>query len=255
LTQNRYFLDIAYQGTNYHGWQNQANAHSIQAEIEAKLSMVLREKISIAASGRTDTGVHAEQQIIHLDTNQALQEHSHLLKFNAVLPKDITVKHIYPVVDTAHARFDAHRRTYQYRISPRKNPFLQNLCYVSTFRYDMDLMNEACKILAQYKNFESFSRVNTDVKHFICEIYQARWELNPELLTFTICANRFLRGMVRTIVGTMLDIGSEKLSLAEFENIILSKNRRKAGRAVPPEGLFLTKVAYPYLLGSSSVIN
>ena len=242
----RYFLDIAYQGTNYHGWQIQNNAHSIQAEIQGKLSLLLHQPTEIIASGRTDTGVHAEQQIAHFDTSNTLNPKDILYKLNAILPIDIAVKAIYQVSDEAHARFDAHKRTYEYRMSTVKTPFLNNLYFYYKKELDIEKMNEAAKLLFEYTDFQSFSKVKTDVKTFICYISKAEWYYDNNILIFKISANRFLRGMVRAIVGTLLEVGLHKLNLDELRKVIQSRDRRLAGWAVPPQGLFLTKVEYPY---------
>jgi tRNA pseudouridine38-40 synthase len=241
----RYFLDITYLGTNYHGWQIQANAHSVQAEIQAKLSLLLGNSIEVVGSGRTDTGVHAKQQIAHFNTSQSLDIQDFIYKMNKILPIDISIQNMYVVADTAHARFDAVRRSYEYYLSPHKNPFLINLAYFDGRDFDFDLMNEAAQILLQHTDFQCFSRVKTEVNNFNCTINQAHWYFKNEVWVFEISANRFLRGMVRAIVGTLLEVGLRKLQVADFEAIILSQDRRRAGRAVPPEGLYLTKVEYP----------
>lgn len=242
----RYFLNIAYKGTNYHGWQIQANAHSIQEEIQNKLSILLKEKVEIIGSGRTDTGVHATQQVAHLDSNQVLTEYEHLYRMNALLPSDIVIKGIQKVSDDAHARFDANLRSYEYHMSKTKNPFLTDLLYVNHNNYDMTAMNEAAMLLKQHKDFECFSKVKTEVNNFLCTISEARWVEQKNMLIFKVSANRFLRGMVRAIVGTLLEVGLQKTHLEDFRQIILSKDRKQAGRAVPPQGLFLTQVKYPY---------
>jgi tRNA pseudouridine38-40 synthase len=243
----RYFLEIAYQGTRYHGWQIQANAHSIQAEIQTKISLLLSENIEIVGSGRTDTGVHAEQQFAHFDTWQSIDNQVFIYKLNKILPADISIQNIYSVSDTAHARFDAVLRAYEYRLSRRKNPFLLNLAYFDYRNFDIELMNEAANKLLQYTDFQCFSRVKTEVNNFNCQISLAKWNEKSDLWVFKIGANRFLRGMVRAIVGTLLEVGQKKILVADFEAIIQSRDRRQAGRAVPPEGLFLTEVKYPYL--------
>ncbi|NJO01257.1 MAG: tRNA pseudouridine(38-40) synthase TruA [Bacteroidia bacterium] len=244
----RYFLDIAYQGARYHGWQIQENAHSIQAEIQHKLSLLLQEDVEITGSGRTDTGVHAEQQIAHLDCHQPLNHTHHRYKLNHMLPPDIAIANIYKVSPEAHARFDALARRYQYRISRRKNPFRAGLSYYDRRPYALERLNEAAAILLTYQDFEAFSKVHTQVNHFRCRIDEAYWTENDDLLCFHIEADRFLRGMVRAIVGTLLDIGQGKLNPNDLKNVIESKDRRQAGRTVPPEGLFLCQVKYPYPL-------
>lgn len=247
----RYFLEIAYKGTNYHGWQIQTNAKSVQEEIQDKLKILLREEISIMGSGRTDTGVHAKQQFAHFDTEKPLSEKDFLRRINSLLPKDIAILNYFLVDKEAHARFDATKRSYEYHIYQEKNPFLQEQCYFDTRPYDIELMNLAANILLKYEDFQCFSKVHTEVNHFLCDILKAEWKNEGKNLRFYISANRFLRGMVRTIVGTLLDVGLGNMSLADFEKIIQSKDRKKAGRAVPPEGLFLTEVYYPFILSET----
>lgn len=244
----RYFLDIAYCGFHYHGWQIQANAKSIQAEIQAKLSLILGDTIEIVGSGRTDTGVHAEQQIAHFDFDKLLSFSTHIFRTNQILNRDIVIKNAYLVDNQAHSRFDAIARTYEYRLSKLRNPFLQNLAYFDGRNFDFALMNEAAQLLKEYEDFECFSKVKTEVNHFNCQISRAEWNQKDDLWVFTITANRFLRGMVRAIVGTLLNVGLHKINLTDFQQIIQSKNRNLAGRSVPPEGLFLTEVKYPYKL-------
>lgn len=247
----RYFLELAYKGTAYHGWQLQANAHSVQAELNAAMATVLRRSVETIGSGRTDTGVHALQQFVHFDLPEKLAGiPQFLLRLNAVLPHDIAVKALFPVRPDAHARFDADYRRYEYRICPVKNPFLQDTCFFYFKPLRVDLMNEASQILLRHEDFECFSRVKTEVNHFRCRIDEACWEQRTDwpqaqLLVFNIRADRFLRGMVRTIVGTLLWVGHEKITIQEFEQIILSKDRKRAGQAVPSQGLFLTEVHYP----------
>ncbi len=247
----RYFLELAYKGTAYHGWQLQANAHSVQAELNAAMATVLRRPIETVGSGRTDTGVHALQQFVHFDSSEKLENIPQiLLRLNAVLPRDIVVKDLFPVRPDAHARFDADYRRYEYRICPVKNPFLQDACFFNFKPLRIDLMNEASQLLLGYEDFECFSRVKTEVNHFRCRIDEAYWEQRSDwpqtqLLVFHIRADRFLRGMVRTIVGTLLWVGHEKITTREFEQVMLSNDRKRAGQAVLSQGLFLTEVHYP----------
>lgn len=253
-TQVRYFIELAYKGTKYHGWQIQANAHTVQAALHKALSTLLKEEVDTIGSGRTDTGVHALQQFVHLDTNKPLHPHPHIYQLNALLPADIVVKNIFPVARETHARFDAISRSYEYRISPHKNPFLTDMCYLYTKPLDLEAMNEAAALLLTHQDFTSFSLVKTEVNHFICYIYEAYWQKSGDLTVFYIRANRFLRGMVRAIVGTLLEVGLHRLTIEGFEQIIQHKDRRVAGRAVPPEGLFLTHVQYePYITRSLSI--
>ncbi len=241
----RYFLEVAYNGTNYHGWQMQANAHTVQAELNRALETLLRQPVETLGSGRTDTGVHATQQFVHLDCESDLTAGSFLHSLNALLPPDVVANSIFAVSQTAHARFDAISRSYEYRICHEKNPFLPKMCYRYRVHPDVIAMNAAARLLLQYEDFECFSKVKTDVNTFHCTITRAEWVYEGRLLVFHISANRFLRGMVRAIVGTLLEVGEGKMTVAQFEQIILSKDRKKAGRAVPPEGLFLTRVEYP----------
>lgn len=249
----RYFLDIAYQGTHYHGWQIQENAHSVQAEIQSKLSLILHQATDLVGSGRTDTGVHAEQQIAHFDTQNLMNPFDIVHRLNSALPTDIAVKNIYPVAPDAHARFDACKRSYEYRISLRKNPFLREYSYHYRQLPDVSTMNKAAELLLNYTDFQSFSKVKTEVKHFFCQIYQAKWSQEGDLLIFSISADRFLRGMVRAIVGTLLDVGLQKLNLDDFEKVIQNRDRKHAGWAVPPQGLFLTEVLYPFELKQADI--
>ena len=248
----RYFIELAYRGTNYHGWQIQANAHTVQAAFNQALNTLLKENIETIGSGRTDTGVHALQQFVHLNTDKLLQENPHIYQLNALLPPDIVVKKIFQVSETAHSRFDALSRSYEYRISTKKNPFLTDLCYLYTKPLDMAAMNKASELLLAHQDFTSFSRVKTDVNHFLCTIYEACWKTSGELIIFYIRANRFLRGMVRAIVGTLMEVGLAKMTIDEFEQIILKRDRKLAGRAVPPQGLFLTHVQYEDTIFSST---
>jgi tRNA pseudouridine38-40 synthase len=242
----RYFIECSYRGTKYCGWQIQENANTVQAEIEKALSILLKLPISIMGSSRTDTGVHAIQQVAHFDIeNDILNLENLAYRLNKILPFDISIKRIYPVNDDYHCRFEATSRKYEYRISSLKNPFLRGLYYEFNQDLNIELMNESCQKLFQHLDFESFSKIKTDVNTFNCTIMEAAWENREnDMLVFHIKANRFLRGMVRAIVGTLLEVGAGKLSVDDFEQIILSKNRKKAGRAVPAEGLFLMEVNY-----------
>jgi tRNA pseudouridine38-40 synthase len=241
----RYLLEFSYKGTNYCGWQIQQNANSVQAEIEKGLSLLLRTPQGVTGSSRTDTGVHAVQQFAHFDTEIIIEDTSEMIyKLNKILPNDIAVLSLQKVEDTFHSRFDATSRKYEYRITRQKSPFLFETAYYFIKDLDIDLMNNAAEILFKYIDYESFSRIKTEVKTFECTIIEARWENIDNDLIFHIKANRFLRGMVRTIVGTMIEIGLGRISVADFEQIIISKNRKNAGRAVPAEGLFLVEVNY-----------
>ena len=241
----RYFIELQYKGTYYHGWQKQPNASTVQTCLEKALSIYLRQDILTTGSGRTDTGVHAHLQVAHFDYDGDLEGKETTYRINALLPNDIVVNTIYGVSKDAHARFSPYARAYQYFLSDKRSPFRQELCYFFPKTLDFDLMNEAGKLLCQYSDFESFSKVNTSVNTFECKVVEAYWRQENETAIFYIKADRFLRGMVRAIVGTLLEIGIGKMSLAQFENIIQQKNRKAAGRAVPAEGLFLWEVNYP----------
>ncbi len=241
----RYFLDLSYLGTAYHGWQLQKNAHSVQAEVNRALSTYLRKEINVTGSGRTDTGVHARQQIVHFDLEQEIDPQQLIFKLNALLPNDIAAMEIKPVKKEAHARFDAVKRSYQYIMHTRKSPFEEGLSYYFPHALDIDRMNQACQLLLGSQNFQCFSKVKTEVNTFDCDINTAHWILENEKLVFHVSADRFLRGMVRAIVGTLLMVGEGKMTQESFQNVLDSRDRRKAGRSVPPHGLYLTEVIYP----------
>jgi len=241
----RYFIDLSFNGKNYHGWQHQPDTVTVQDILEQALSTILRETIKITGAGRTDTGVHAKQMIAHFDYKESDNLTDTVYKLNSFLPKDIAIKKIIPVKEDSHARFDAFLRTYEYRITNEKNPFLQDYAYFLHHLPDINKMNEASNILLSYKDFQCFSRSKTDVKTYHCTINEANWTMDNKHLTFTITADRFLRNMVRAIVGTLLDIGNGTISTEDLHAIIKSKNRSNAGTSVPAHGLFLTKVTYP----------
>ncbi|WP_266365444.1 tRNA pseudouridine(38-40) synthase TruA [Tellurirhabdus rosea] len=242
----RYFIELSYKGTNYHGWQHQRNGISVQEVLEKALSTILRQPIEIVGSGRTDSGVHAEQQFAHFEVGEPLTVTGAFLHaLNCMLPPDVAIHAIFPVRDDDHARYTAFSRYYQYRIRQRKSPFLTDLVYVFRADLDIDRMNEASALLLQHTDFQSFSKVRTSVSHFRCKIERAEWLLVNDELTFHIKANRFLYGMVRTLVGTLLEVGQGRMTVAEFEQIIRERDRRKAGRSAPANGLFLVEVGYP----------
>ncbi len=241
----RYFIHLSYNGKNYCGWQRQPHSLSVQEELEKAMSLLLREPIALVGAGRTDTGVHARNYFAHFDYTPPLP-HNLVNKLNSFLPKEIAIKDIFSVSDSAHARFDATSRTYQYFISLEKNPFLYEQSYYLFQSLDISLMNEACKILFEFNDFQCFSKSNTDVKTYICELKEAHWRQEGGLLIFRITADRFLRNMVRAIVGTMIEVGNKKISLTEFRSIIESKNRSKAGFSVPGNALFLEEITYPF---------
>lgn len=241
----RYFIEIAYNGKNYFGWQRQPKQMSVQQVIEESLSTLLREDIKITGAGRTDAGVHAKQLFAHFDFEAINDTKALVFRINSFLPKDISVVNIFQVKDNAHARFDAVAREYEYVISLRKDPFSQDFAYQLNKIPDVDLMNKTSELLFNHIDFQCFSRSKTDVKTYYCVISKARWELIDNKLTFTISADRFLRNMVRAIVGTLLDVGFGKTTAEDFQAILNSKNRSKAGASAPAHGLYLTKVKYP----------
>lgn len=243
----RYFIKLAYNGTNYHGWQVQPNASSVQETLNNALSVILNSNINSMGAGRTDTGVHAKEMFAHFDYAPTLEIESTLHKLNSYLPKDIAIYDIIPVHEDAHARFDAKKRTYQYHISSVKDVFSQEECWYYHQNLEVELMNQAAKILLNHTDFQCFSKVNTDVNTFNCTIYEAYWKQENNQLIFTISADRFLRNMVRAIVGTLVNVGLHKITLADFNSIIENKNRSEAGFSVPAQGLFLTKIEYEYI--------
>jgi tRNA pseudouridine38-40 synthase len=240
----RYFIELSYKGTNYHGWQIQPDASSVQEEITKALATILQEKILLVGAGRTDAGVHASQMFAHVDTVKKLSN-NYVHKLNAILPNDIVIKSIKEVSDDTHARFDAVSRTYEYKILLGRDPFLLETTWqLHQKNLQIEKMNEAANLLFKYEDFESFSKVKTDVNTFNCTIMKAVWILEDKHLIFHIKANRFLRNMVRAIVGTLLEVGLGKKTVEDFRKIIESKKRSEAGLSVPAKGLFLTEVCY-----------
>jgi tRNA pseudouridine38-40 synthase len=246
----RYFIKLAYKGTNYFGWQYQPDAISVQEKLNKALSTLLKTNIDIVGAGRTDSGVHAKEMFAHFDYETEIDTNKLVHKLNSFLPKDIAIFDLVKVHDDAHARFDATKRTYEYHIHTKKNAFESDDSWYYSLPLDVEKMNEACKILFEYIDFECFSKTHTDVNTFNCKIFEANWKQNEDKLVFTISADRFLRNMVRAIVGTMINIGSGKVSLNDFRQIIESKSRSKAGFSVPAHGLYLIKIEYPYLMMS-----
>jgi len=236
---------LSYNGKAYHGWQRQPNSISVQQVLEKALSTLLRVPLTVMGAGRTDAGVHASQMYAHFDLDTDFDIDNLIFKLNWFLPNDISVHRIFEVNDTAHARFNALSRTYHYRVSTTKNVFTEDFAYKIQLPLDVDKMNKACEILLQYKDFQCFSKSNTDVKTYYCTIKEAYWVLNKTELTFVITADRFLRNMVRAIVGTLINIGLGKIEVEELHTIISSKDRSKAGFSVPARGLFLMDIQYP----------
>ncbi|MCR9228395.1 MAG: tRNA pseudouridine(38-40) synthase TruA [Flavobacteriaceae bacterium] len=241
----RYFVQFSYFGKAYHGWQNQPNAITVQEVLEKALSILLRDKVEVVGAGRTDAGVHAREMYCHFDFDDIPDMDDLVYRLNAFLPDDIAVQAIRSVNHKAHARFDALERTYEYWIVREKNPFLFNHAHFVKYPLDLDAMNLAAKILLDYTDFQCFSKSNTDVKTFNCDVKEAFWTTDKEKWVFTISADRFLRNMVRAVVGTLLDVGLGKMSSGDIHKIIASKDRGEAGVSVPAKGLYLTKVLYP----------
>ena len=243
----RYFLKLAYNGTDFHGWQMQQGASSIQEEISTHISTILRQKISIMGCGRTDAGVHASQFYAHFDLDSKIELPYDLLvhKLNTMLHSNIAIQEILEVKDDAHARFDATKRTYKYIITRVKDPFHSDLCYKLNVELDLQKMNKACELLLGEHDFGCFCKAQTQNHTNICTVHEAFWVQKEEQVIFQISANRFLRNMVRAVVGTMLEIGRGKTEVEELKQIIESKSRSEAGRSVPAHGLYLTHVEYP----------
>jgi tRNA pseudouridine38-40 synthase len=245
---SRFFIRLSYDGTHYHGWQLQQNAHSVQAELNEKLSTLLGKSINVVGCGRTDTGVHAREFFAHFDIDGLVYSVKDLAyKLNRFLPEDIAVDSIFPVDDEMHARFSAVSRTYKYFISREKTPFKRHLSYFLNAPLDVEAMQYATKVILVNEDFTSFSKLHTQTATNICKVTEAKWKIVDDELVFTISADRFLRNMVRAIVGTLLEIGKGKLQAGEMQRIIDAKDRSQAGFSVPPQGLFLEKVKYPFI--------
>ena len=245
----RYFLQLSYDGTNYHGWQIQPNAISVQEVLDKALSKLCGEPVYSLGCGRTDTGVHAKEFYAHFDTNKEL-DNKLIINLNGILPDDVAAKRFIQVSENAHARFDATLRAYEYYMHFHKDPFKKGYSYYYPYhkKPSVKLMNEAAALLLEVSDFASFNKAHAASKTTICKVSRAEWvELDEYNIVFHISADRFLRNMVRAIVGTLINVGNGKLSLEEFKNIIASKNRSKAGTSVPGNGLYLTKIVYPYI--------
>ena len=240
----KYFIEFSFNGTNYHGWQKQLNANTVQEELTKCLSVLLKEEVELMGASRTDTGVHAKQMFAHLDTSTTLNSDKIVTKLNSFLPNDIMVSALFPVKEDTHVRFTAVARTYKYYVSPQKDIFNNNLHLI--FKHlDIDKMNAACNYLMGDQDFTSFSKVNTDTFTNNCDITKVVWEKEGDTFVFTISSNRFLRNMVRSIVGTLLDVGTGKIEVDEIKTIIEKKDRCAAGTSVPAKALFLTEIKYP----------
>lgn len=241
---NRYFIEVSYRGTRYSGFQVQENAHTVQAELQKAMELVFRKAFVLTGSSRTDAGVHALQNYFHFDEESDLQQ-KQVYNLNAVLPNDLAVKRLIRMNTDAHSRFDAISREYRYHIYTRKDPFLHDRAYFFPYNIDVEAMQTAAGILQEYSDFTSFSKRNTQVKTFICALYESRWEQTPEGYCYYVKGNRFLRGMVRGLTATMLKVGRGRLDLNVFRSIIEGRDCTLAQFAVPPHGLFLEKVNYP----------
>ncbi|MBQ8991387.1 MAG: tRNA pseudouridine(38-40) synthase TruA [Prevotella sp.] len=242
----RYFVWFGYDGAAYHGWQIQPNGNSVQEELQRGLSTLLREDISVTGAGRTDAGVHARVMVAHFDTEKALDCRQLAYKLNRLLPQDIAVDRVEPVSDDLHARFSATSRTYHYYIHTRKDPFRR--AYSCEMHYDLDFakMNEAGRILTTYEDFGAFCKAHSDVKTTLCQVTKAEWiQTSDTSWYFEITANRFLRNMVRAVVGTLVDVGRGKLTLDDFRKVIEGKQRSDAGESMPANALFLENITYP----------
>jgi tRNA pseudouridine38-40 synthase len=248
MFSQRYFIKLAYNGTAYHGWQRQENAITVQEVLEKGLRRIFGSKLAVTGAGRTDTGVHAREFYAHFDNRTSLKENElekKIYRLNSYLPKDIIINDIFPVKEDMHTRFDAISRTYEYIITTRKDPFINDFAWYVFGEMDLDKMNEGAKVLMEYTDFTSFSKLHTQVKTNNCTIMEAAWQRRNDLLVFDIKADRFLRNMVRAIVGTLVDLGRGKLEIDDLKNIIEAKDRSEAGLSVPAHGLYLTKVEYP----------
>lgn len=243
----RYFIKLSYKGTQFHGWQIQPNAITVQQELNKALKIILKDDINIVGAGRTDTGVHAKTFYAHFDLDNEINQkllNKLDFKLNAIIHDDIAIDKVYKVTNDLHTRFSAIKRVYKYFIIQSKNPFEKDTAWFLTGKTDIDLMNKAAKELFNYTDFTSFSKLHTQTKTNNCKIYHAEWTYEDDKLVFTISADRFLRNMVRAIVGTLIEVGQNKLSINDFKKIIEMKNRSKAGASVPAHGLFLWDVVY-----------
>ena len=243
---SRYFVEVAYKGTKYAGFQIQKNAETIQSHVESVLKIFYNIEVNLTGASRTDAGVHAFQNFFHFDADEFFRfDPLHLYNFNSLLPDDIVINSIKEVDTKSHCRFDAISRSYEYLIYDHKDPFLKDLAFFYPYPLFFDKLNEAAKIIVEYNDFTSFSKRNTQVNHFNCDIYKSKWEKKENKIIYNVTANRFLRGMVRGLVGTMLKVGTGKISIAEFKSIIENKDNSKADFSVPARGLYLKNVSYP----------
>jgi len=241
---SRYFLEVFYKGTAYSGFQVQANAGSIQEEIEKAFSVFFRQEFLMTGASRTDTGVHARQNYFHFDFEETISPEV-IYRLNSILPGDISVRSITPMPEEAHCRFDAESREYCYYIYVKKDPFLADRAYFYPYPLDWSLLEQVAGRLKDYVDFTSFSKRNTQVNHFRCTIMDSCWERDGGVFFYRIRANRFLRGMVRGLTGTMLLVGRGQLTLSDFEEILAGKDPGRVNFNVPAKGLFLEKIRYP----------
>jgi tRNA pseudouridine38-40 synthase len=242
--KQRYFLKISFNGSNYHGWQFQPKQISVQQVLHEHISLMLRETVTSVGCGRTDSGVHAKNYMLHFNTTKVVDA-DFGWKLNNFLPNDIAIQEVYFNPDKIHARWDAGFREYEYIISKIKDPFHIKLVANTFDKFDMDPMNEACKILMEYDDFESFSKGHNSHQHYKCNLMHAFWTESKDAFHFSIKSNRFVRSMVRMIVGTMVDVGRGRTSLSDFRNIIEAKDRAKAGRVMPAHGLYFMGAGFP----------
>lgn len=240
-------MRLAYNGAPFHGWQTQPNAVSVQETLEKAMSMVMRMPMAITGAGRTDTGVNARTMVAHFDVEEPISDTARLVRqLNSIVGRDIAVYQIVRVGDEAHARFDATSRTYKYFIGLEKSPFSYPFCWTPPYKLDVEAMNRTAKRLFDYTDFTSFSKLHTDVKTNNCRIDHACWQMEGDKLVFTVTADRFLRNMVRAIVGTLVEVGRGKITEQQFCEIIEKKDRCSAGTSVPGNALFLWDITYPY---------
>ena len=240
----RYFLEVAYKGTNYSGFQSQKNANTIQAEIQKAFKIILKKELELTGSSRTDAGVHAYQNYFHFDLDSDLSSQL-LYNLNAILPNDISVKNLLKVKDNAHCRFDAISREYKYHIYQKKDPFLFDKAFYFPYTVDIEAMQKAAAVIQEYSDFTSFSKRNTQVKSFVCDIKESKWIIQEGCLIYHVKANRFLRGMVRGLTATMLNLGRRKIDIPAFRKIIEARDCTLANFSAPAHGLFLTEVCFP----------
>ncbi len=245
---SRYFIKLGYRGAPFHGWQIQPNAVSVQEEVEKALSTLLRRPMSIVGAGRTDTGVNARTMYAHFDYDGTLPDKGRVLvSLNRLVGRDIAIHDIFQVDDTAHARFDATKRTYKYFVAFEKTPFFYPLSWHCPNGLDIEKMNEAASLLLATQDFTSFAKLHSDAKTNICNVTQAEWQMEGKMAVFTISADRFLRNMVRAVVGTLVEVGRGKMTVDEFQKVIERKDRCSAGQSMPGEALFLWDIKYDYI--------